>query len=111
MKSLIEKLNDPRQMRLSQTQKEVFVIILTSPTGKVAHDRLKNLSLLMATATLASHGFLEVKNYSVSLTPLGEEMARLSNLTDDSGQLTQDAEQIIQPKQEGFKIISKMTIG
>lgn len=110
--SLIERINDPKQLNLSVPQKKVIAIVLTSPTPKIAHDRLNDLSLLLAASTLSKLGILSINSYQVELTPAGMELAQLSNLVDQTGELTQDAKNLIQIKEkQDYKLISKMIFG
>ena len=109
---LIEKINDPKQLNLSVPQKKVIAIVLTSPTPKIAHDRLNELSLLLAASSLSKLGVLSIGSYRVELTPIGMELAQLSNLVDQSGELTQDAKSLINIKESrDYKILSKMIFG
>lgn len=89
--SLIERVNDPRNMQLSNTQKVIIALILNAPTPKVAHDRINGLSLVVAAGTLARLGVIQISGFAAQLTELGQEMAVMNNLANDDGSPTEEA--------------------
>lgn len=91
MMSLIERINDPRNMQLSDTQKTIIALILNAPTPKVAHDRINGLSLIVSAGTLARLGIIKISGYAAELTDLGKEVAIMNNLANDDGTPSEEA--------------------
>jgi hypothetical protein len=80
---------------LTANQKRVLAKIAAAPTPKVAGEEISgDQNLAGARDQLAHLGAIEFVAGEASMTDKGQQLARDSNVVDDSGQLTPDGEQL-----------------
>ena len=109
MKTLNEKrITD--NIRLTNTQKKVMAIILSSPTEKLAADAISSgRSILVARDLLMKMGLIEYRDGSATVTEDGKDLLRSINIIDDSDMLTPAGEEAAQYGEEPHTTESLMT--
>jgi len=79
-----------KNFRPSETEKEVMIKTLASPTPKVADEELtKDNKLVASKRKLERLGYLTSDNDEVSVSDSGKQILRDLNLIDDSDEVTQ----------------------
>ena len=121
MKILLKELINPNTAILNDTQKAVIIITHIAPTPEVAFSNSSaSENLSTARDTLIKLGALTLRDNALELTPRGSSMLKYHNLIDDMGEITEDAQNIldasekrgeeynIQDVKEGFKILPSL---
>ena len=97
MKILLKELINPNTVILNDTQKAVLLITHIAPTPKVAFENsVVSQNLAKAQDGLIKLNMLHVVNNEQRLTDSGEEMLKHHNLVDEMGELTDDANEILE---------------
>lgn len=101
MKLLLKELVNPNTAILTDTQKAVLIIVHISPSPQMAYDNTSNTdNLSTARDSLVRLNALNFGDNMLSLTDVGEEMLRYHNLVDETGELTEDATNILDSLEE-----------
>lgn len=86
-------------VRPTTSQKRVIAKIIASPTPTVAGGQLSaDANLVAARNMLAKLGVISVADAEVTLTDVGQQLARDENIVDQMGELTQDGKQLAYTK-------------
>lgn len=108
MRHLTEIINEQR-LNLDNTEKALIASISISPTPSMAYSAFTGArNSVEAANTLVRSGYIDIDrtNNQATLTDLGKEVLVSDNLTDESGQLTDRGEQLVNSyrrKQDGWK--------
>lgn len=80
---------------LTSNQKRVIAKILAAPTPSVAGEEISgDQNLIAARNQLTRIGAIQVLGDEATLTDVGERLAREDNITDESGELTPDGQEL-----------------
>ena len=94
-----------QSIHLSDYQSRVMLLAHQAETPELAFSELGNQdpriesNLLGARDTLAKIGLIEISDNAISVTPKGEEVMRDEYLIDETGQITQKGEEILQSEE------------
>lgn len=116
--NIMEQTN-AAQARLTDTQKLVLVNVYAAATPEMAYDTVTGApNTVAARNQLRSAGLIVVddQNSRAGVTDQGQEALVNNNLIDESGQLTEEGNNLLQNTQqdkrmftnEGYKIIDKL---
>ncbi|WAX21731.1 hypothetical protein [Stenotrophomonas phage RAS14] len=116
--NIMEQTN-AAQARLTDTQKLVLVNVYAAATPEMAYDTVAGApNTVAARNQLRSAGLIVVddQNSRAGVTDQGQEALVNNNLIDESGQLTEEGNNLLQNTQqdkrmftnEGYKIIDKL---
>lgn len=117
-KNIMEQTN-AAQERLTDTQKLVLVNVYAAATPEMAYDTVTGApNLVAARNQLRASGLIVVDDQSsrAGITDQGQVALSNNNLIDDTGQLTEEGNTLLQSTQqekrmytnEGYKIIDKL---
>lgn len=94
--SLLETINNPNAIFLSNTQKLALAAVISAPTTQMAYESIsKNQQMIAARNFLVRIGALASSVGSAKLTETGNDIAMNHNIVDQTGQLTDDAKQLL----------------
>jgi len=101
MKKLKEQEISLTSINLTNSQKKVLIHIKHAPTEKVAGAQVsKGAKFVNARDYLKKLGLVDYENGLASLTEDGEEMMKQEGLTDDGGELTPEALDMIKDDED-----------
>lgn len=86
----------PEAVILTSTQKGVLAVIYNTPTPETAFDTTNgNQALVTARSILERLGMIQVGGNRAVLTPSGKNAIVANNITDQSGELTEEGTALI----------------
>jgi len=89
-------------INLTMNMKRVMAKIIASPTPKLASQQVStNQSMIVARDQLIRLGFINYNPNAASMTDQGKQVMSNEALTDESGQLTPDGEQLAHSDVDG----------
>jgi hypothetical protein len=104
MKFLLKELINPNTALLTDTQKTVLLITHISPSPEMAFSNTNTSeNLVTARDSLIKLNSVSVGDNTLSLTSRGNDMLKYHNLVDDMGELTDDANVIMDASEEVSK--------
>ncbi|MEM4258037.1 MAG: hypothetical protein QXL17_02655 [Candidatus Thermoplasmatota archaeon] len=104
-----------KNIRLTDTQKQVMAKIVAAPTAKIAaEDISEGRNLVAARDMLVNMGLISFQeDKSAELTDEGKVVAKEENIIDDTGSLTPDGEKLAfgdKEKTESFSLLRKLAL-
>lgn len=111
MKTLLSELVNPNTAILNDTQKAVLIITHISPTPQVAYDNtVPSENLAAARDSLVKMQALRLGENTLEMTSRGQNMLKYHNLVDEMGELTDEANEILQDSQTVGQSFNDQTI-
>jgi hypothetical protein len=89
--NIINEKRTMKTVRLTDNQKRVMTMIISSATEKLAAENISaGRQLITARDILAKLGLIEFRDGYAALTPEGEKLLKDYNLIDEMGELTDE---------------------
>ena len=94
--NLIKEVNSLTGIQLSKAQQAVLAIVAGSSTPKLALSAIQNnINVKLAAKMLLNLGVIKVTTEGLILTELGNQQTQAYNIVDDSGNLTDSGQKLI----------------